>query len=101
MGRKLAANEATIDFKQEITTMGEDIDNGTINVYNPFNERHSRTMKCQEDVALRDIHVGEEILGNYLTFAAVDQWEENLKEIKDLCSGTVIGRVSEYENEDS
>ena len=71
-------------------------------VFHPFNERHFDSKGWEDDVALRTIEAGEEILDNYLVFGGtgdVEEWELNLEELKVLCSGGV-GVVSEYEDEE-
>jgi hypothetical protein len=45
---------------------------------------------------LRDIHVGEEILTNYLDFDD-EYFEANLREVIAMCSGTDDGSITKYE----
>lgn len=64
--------------------------------YNPYSERSHGFGNCQKEVALRDIEDGEELLCNYLDF--IDDLGEAIRTIGDICSGTMVGEVTTYEN---
>jgi hypothetical protein len=96
VGERSPVTEATIDPVQGFPSINGNEKNVA---YNPFDERHQQTILCKVEVALRDIDVGEEVLVNYLMYGD-DDWEMNLKEIKEMCSGHG-GRVSAYEEKSS
>jgi hypothetical protein len=66
--------------------------------YNPVMDRNMRGIMCSVSRALRDIKAGEEILDNYLAFVgSEDDWEEDIRSLRNQCTGTGIGEVLEYE----
>lgn len=70
-------------------------------VHDPFVERHFPPWECESLVALRDIEANDELLDNYLVFGGgkdLIYWEENLKDLKNMCSGGK-GTVTDYEEE--
>jgi len=75
-----------------------------LGAYDPYSERHYPRWEghatCEQLRALRDIRAGEEILCNYLTMGGEDEfeWDQNIKELKRMCSGQVTG-VAAYESE--
>jgi len=69
-------------------------------IYDPQNDRYFPGWRCTHLRALRKIQAGEEMLDNYILYGGVeegDDWEANLVELKGMCSGQVIGSVTEYE----
>lgn len=93
VGTKLQLTEATIEVDSEL----EGIYDQASDEFHPFNERHFPSWKCGDLVAREDIHPGDELFDNYLVFGGVSGWEENLQELKYICSGRKIGTVSQYE----
>jgi hypothetical protein len=95
IGDRLSVNEMTMD----LGVGPEGIFDDSHELYHPYLERHYPKWSCGEFVALRDIEAGEELLDNYLVFGGGDDirdWEENLQELKNLCSGGT-GFVTRYE----
>lgn len=83
----------------EIGVGPEGIFDDSYELYHPYQERHYPKWSCGEFLSLRDIVAGEEILDNYLVFGGGDdvrEWEENLEELKNLCTGGT-GFVARYE----
>ena len=65
--------------------------------FNPALDRTLRSHGCGENIALRDLHEGEEIFNNYMTFEASDNLEEMANSLRAECSGRTVGQVSQYE----
>ena len=66
--------------------------------YDPVLERNIRSIMASDELVLRDIKAGEEILDNYLAFIGdEDDWEEDIHSLRNQCTGTGIGEVVEYE----
>ena len=87
--------EATVLFGADPHTIYDD----RPDVYNPLHERNYFTFDQEGMRSIKDIEAGEELLDNYLIFGGChDQkdFEENLMELKNMCSG-VPGAVSSYE----
>ena len=58
--------------------------------------------ECGKFVTLRDIQPGEELLDNYLAFGGgvdLNDWENNLLELKTMCSGGK-GKIHMYEEDE-
>ena len=71
--------------------------------YDPFSARQFPSWECTStNAALRDIEAGEELLDNYLVFGGSEsdeEWERQLVELKELCSGSVVGLIKAYEDD--
>ena len=64
-------------------------------IYDPRLERTFPNWEVTNDILLRDVKAGEEILGdNYLTHGG-------LKELRDICNGRLGGIGHQYEEERS
>jgi len=99
VGAKLNETESTIELGQGPAGVYDDDGN---DVYNPFDERHFPNWECSKFITLRDIDAGEELLDNYLAFGGGEDtkdWENNLRELKSVCSGGT-GKVVMYEEEE-
>lgn len=99
VGARLQVNEMTM----KIGLGPEGIYDDSNEIYHPYIERQFPQWDCQGFVALRDIEAGEELLDNYLVFGGgedVHTWDDNLKELKNMCMGGA-GSVLEYEQENS
>jgi hypothetical protein len=70
-------------------------------IYSPAVDRLFPDWRCGDTIlVLRDIEPGDELLDNYLPFAGTESgndWEENLSELKRICSENGVGSVTEYE----
>jgi hypothetical protein len=60
-------------------------------------QRSYPSFECDSIIAMRDIQPHEELFDNYITYGGVEYWNENLDEIKAICSGS-LGLVSQVEN---
>jgi hypothetical protein len=69
--------------------------------YSPVADRLYPDWGCGDTTrVLRDVEAGEELLDNYLPFGGTENgtdWEDNLAELKQLCSGNGVGSVVQYE----
>mmetsp|Transcript_42960 Transcript_42960/g.90246 ORF Transcript_42960/g.90246 Transcript_42960/m.90246 type:complete len:925 (+) Transcript_42960:227-3001(+) len=69
-------------------------------VYSPVFERHLRQILAVGDYTLRDIHQGEEITCDYLSFVGDPvEWEEDVTGLRAQCLGETRGDIQEYEFE--
>jgi len=67
-------------------------------VYSPVFERHLRQILAVGDYTLRDIHKGEEITCDYLSFVGdPEDWKEDVTGLRAQCSGEAMGDIQEYE----
>jgi hypothetical protein len=95
-GTRLPLTEMTVEVGQGPTHVYSDGNDE----YNPYAERHFPAWDCGKTIALGDIEEGEELLDNYLPYGSgtdAESWEENLKELRAVCTGSGIGIVSRYE----
>ena len=100
IGVKLSETEATLDFGDGPSAVYDGDEEKDSNVFNPFQERRFSIEECKNLVALRDIEAGEELLDNYMFYGGpnAEFFEENLTELKQVCSGGA-GLVLEYEEQ--
>ena len=99
VGAQLKENEMTVELGQGPKGIYDDDGN---DIYNLFEERHYPMWECGKFVTLRDIQPGEELLDNYLAFGGgvdLNDWENNLLELKTMCSGGK-GKIHMYEEDE-
>ena len=71
-----------------------------VGVYNPYMDRMFPYWKCEDtNRVIRDIDVGDELLYYYLTYGGSEYWDENVIELKRICSGDAVGSVKAYEDD--
>ena len=72
----------------------------TETVYNPYVARNLKILQHSVYYANRDIKAGEEILDNFLEYAAdAESWKRAVTDFRAQCTKTGIGAVSEFEEE--
>jgi len=99
IGVKLNMTESTVDAPDAQSSLQEILGNEHRYAFNPFAERHFPLWQCEKSMTtLHDIEAGEEMFDNYLMYGGEEDWEENLAELKTMCSGG-IGTVTQYEDE--
>ena len=77
-----------------------DYDGMDFPLYDPWLERAFPVSEVLDEITLRDIHEGEEILDNYLEYVGLTDPElfgRNLAELKMMCAGAGVGSVKAYE----
>lgn len=98
IGHKLAYHEMNItdcDPHQQPCTPCSDPESDP---YDPFWERQYPMWECQNNIANRDIEIGEEILDDYMCMGGAEYLTESIADLQNVCSGG-IGLVSMYEEE--
>jgi hypothetical protein len=89
------------EFSADVNSMPFelDLDQATV-AYNPVEDRHHRLQLSGNDITLRDIVAGEEVLDNYLFFIGHStDWEEDILSLQAQCTGAA-GEITEYEAEE-
>lgn len=70
-------------------------------VYNPYVDRNIKILQHSVDHANRDIAAGEEILDNFLNYAAdAETWKRAVTDFRAQCAKMKVGSVSEFEEEE-
>lgn len=92
VGIPLNETEATLKVGSGSQRMYE----RSLDGYNPFAERRFPLWFCEDYKTLRDINRGDELFDNYIVFGGKDNWDANLQELQEICSGK-SGTVSLYE----
>ena len=85
---QLSLTEFTADPKKPPDSIEHDL-------YNPWLDRNLH-FTDDIDISLRDLRKGEEILSDYLKFAA-DSWESDVLDLREICRGSMVGEVLNYE----
>lgn len=97
MGKKLAYHEMNIlDCNSEHPCMTcSDTEN---DAYDPFSERQYPMWNCQNNIANRDIDIGEEMLDEYMCMGGTQYLMESINDLQNMCRGG-DGFVTLYEEE--
>jgi hypothetical protein len=67
--------------------------------YSPFIDRNLFGLMHANEVTLRDIEAGEELLGNYLHYWSEENWESKVNDFRAMCSLQGVGTINRYQDE--
>ena len=98
IGMEMSVTEKTADPKK----MPDELMNSESEsyFYNPFADRNHWLRLHAFETPIRDVEAGEEMLDNYLSYLAMDNWESGLTDYRTQCEGQGVGAINRYEDKD-
>lgn len=95
-GAQLSVTEMTADLEEYPDELANSI--AETSFFSPFADRSMFTLMHINEVTLRDVNAGEELLDNYLAYYTEENWHCAVADVRAQCSNQAIGMVDRYQH---